>query len=281
MNKITKYLFSDKHQPREIEWFRRALYVFIIYKMLTYLGDFEELFSKNKLIFQSIKHINFITDSVYFLNNNYSVLLAFAFISIVILLSLVGILKRSNYLTNFVLWFCVINISNFLYAVQTGGDYILNQLLLFNCFLLPVSSHKLALNDIKNALHNSALIAIKIQVCLAYLIAGYYKLIDASWLSGSAVYETFQVPEFSNSLFKSIPYSITVILTYLTMIYQLSFPFLVWFRSFKIYLFSFGVLQHLLIALGVGLVSFGFVMIICYILFLKYDYSSSNLTANG
>ncbi len=272
MNKITAYFFNTQNQPKEIGWFRSALYLFLLYKVFLYVVQFKALFSNDRLIYHTVKHINFIIDVSFFLNNHYSISLAIVFISSVAILSLVGLFKKSNFFTNLILWFTVINLSNFLYPVNTGGDYMLNQLLLFNCFLLPSKSRHLMINDFKTLLHNTSLLALKIQICLAYFIAAYYKITDSSWIDGVAVYQTFQVPEFSNSLFQSIPFVITVFLTYLTMIYQISFPFLVWFRPFKIYLFSFGILQHLFIAFGMGLVSFGIVMIICYILFLKYDY---------
>jgi len=79
------------------------------------------------------------------------------------------------------------------------------------------------------------------------------------------------VSEYSNHFFKSLPTQLCVFLTYATIIYQLLFPMLIWFRRFKIYFFSFGIIQHLLIAFGMGLFSFGVIMAICYILFLKYD----------
>jgi hypothetical protein len=60
-------------------------------------------------------------------------------------------------------------------------------------------------NDIKNALHNTVLLAIKLQVCLAYFLAGYFKVIDDSWMSGAAIYQTFQIPEFSNALISFYP----------------------------------------------------------------------------
>jgi len=169
------------------------------------------------------------------------------------------------------LWLSVMNLTSFLYPTLTAGDYLLNQLLCFNCFFIPKASKNLVWNDIKSALHNTALLAVKLQVCLAYFLAGYFKIIDDSWTSGDAIYQTFQIPEFSNAVLVSIPYSITVVLTYFTIAYQLSFAFLVWFRPFKIYLFSFGIMQHLLIAFGMGLFQFGVIMCICYILFLKYD----------
>jgi hypothetical protein len=239
--------------------------------VFVYLFQFKALFSEERFIYHHVKHINPVVDSVFFLNNHYSVLLALLFIFSVGILSIIGLLRKSNYISNLTLWLLVMNLTSFLYPTLTAGDYLLNQLLCFNCFFMPQASKNLVWNDIKTALHNNALLAIKLQVCLAYFLAGYFKVIDDSWMSGAAIYQTFQIPEFSNALLVSIPYSITVALTYFTIAYQLSFAFLVWFRPFKIYLFSFGIIQHLLIAFGMGLFQFGVIMCICYILFLKYD----------
>ena len=271
MNYITSYLFTIKKQTKEVGWFRNALYLFLLYKVFVYLFQFKALFSEERFIYHHVKHINPIVDSAFFLNNHYTVLLAFGFIFCVAVLSIIGLLKKSNYITNLILWLSVMNLTSFLYPTLTAGDYLLNQLLCFNCFFIPQTSKNLVWNDIKIALHNTALLAVKLQVCLAYFLAGYFKIIDDSWTCGDAIYQTFQIPEFSNAVLASIPYSITVVLTYFTIAYQLSFAFLVWFRPFKIYLFSFGIMQHLLIAFGMGLFQFGVIMCICYILFLNYD----------
>jgi hypothetical protein len=271
MNKIAAYFFDKKNQIKEIEWFRNALYVFLLYKVCVYALQFESLFSNERLIYHEIKFVNFIVSSVYVLNDHYSVSLGVVFVLLTAILSIIGLLKKSNYLTNVLLWLIVTNLTNFLYPTLTAGDYLLCNLLFFNCFFIPKESFNVALNDIKTAIHNTSLIAIKLQVCLAYFIAAYFKITDASWLEGYAIYQTFQIPEFSNSFLESLPYSFFFDLTYLTMIYQMSFSFLVWFRPFKIYLFSFGIMQHLLIAFGMGLFGFGIIMTICYILFLKYD----------
>lgn len=271
MNYITTYLFNRKKQSKEIAWFRNALYIFLLYKVFVYLFQFKALFSDERFIYHHVKHINPIVDSVFFLNNHYSVSLALTFIFSVVVLSIIGLLKKSNYLSNAILWLLIMNLTGFLYPTLTAGDYLLNQLLFFNCFFVSKESKKLIWNDIKTALHNTALLAIKLQVCVAYFLAGYSKVIDVSWTSGEALFSIFQIPEFSNVFLASIPYSICMALTYFTMAYQLSFAFLVWFRPFKIWLFSFGILQHLLIAFGMGLFQFGIIMIICYILFLKYE----------
>lgn len=271
MNKITSYFFDTKNQTKEIGWFRNALYLFLLYKIFVYLIQFHVLFSNERLIYHEIKHVNILVSLVYLLNDYYSVTLGIVFILIATVLTLIGLLKKSNYLSNILLWIVVMNLTNFLYPTLTAGDYLLCNLLCFNCFFIPKDSSNLFLNDIKTAIHNAALIGIKIQVCLAYFIAAYFKITDASWLEGYAIYQTFQIPEFSNSFLQTLPYSLCFVLTYLTMIYQMSFSFLVWFRPFKIYLFTFGIMQHLLIAVGMGLFSFGIIMTICYILFLKYD----------
>jgi hypothetical protein len=271
LNYITTYLFNTQKQIKEVGWFRNALYLFIFYKVMVYLFQFKALFSEQRFIYHHVNHINPVVDSAFFLNNHYSVLLALLFIFSVGILSIIGLLRKSNYISNLTLWLLVMNLTSFLYPTLTAGDYLLNQLLFFNCFFMPQASKNSVLTDMKTALHNTALLAIKLQVCLAYFLAGYFKVIDDSWMSGAAIYQTFQIPEFSNALLVSIPYSITVVLTYFTIAYQLSFAFLVWFRPFKIYLFSFGIMQHLLIAFGMGLFQFGVIMCICYILFLNYD----------
>jgi hypothetical protein len=271
MSRIIDYFFNTKKQVKEIGWFRNALYLFLLYKVCVYLIQFQSLFSNERLIYHEVKHVNIVISSVYLLNDHYSVLLGVFFIILTAIFSIIGLLKKSNYISNILLWIVVMNLTNFLYPTLTAGDYLLCNLLFFNCFFIPKESVNVTLNEIKTAIHNAFLIAIKLQVCLAYFIAAYFKITDASWLEGYAIYQTFQIPEFSNSFLQSLPYSFCLVLTYLTMIYQLSFSVLVWFRPFKIYLFSFGVFQHLAIGLGMGLFGFGIIMTICYILFLKYD----------
>lgn len=274
MNRLITYLFQHKKQIKELGWFRFALYAFILFKVYGYICHYSELFSCQSLIYHSVKHINPLVDLTFYLNNHHAAGTASLFILATLFCALLGIFKRSNYISNTILWLLIINLTNFLYPTLTAGDYLLNQLLFFNIFFSFNTSKKTVLNDLKTALHNTALIAIKLQVCLAYVMAAWFKLGDASWLSGTAVYQTFQIPEYSTPFLASLPLGLCMILNYATMAYQLLFPAFIWFRPFKIYLLAFGIVQHLVIALGMGLFSFGIIMIICYILFLKYDGAS-------
>jgi hypothetical protein len=277
---IERYLFQFKNQEKEITWFRNALYLFLLYRATIYSLNFHDLFSDNRLIFHHVIKLNPMVNLVFFLNNHYSVALGVLFIIGLFALSVLGLAKKNNFYSHLIIWFIVINLSSFLYPTLTAGDYLLHQLLLFNCFFMPKKKRTINVNAILIAFHNTALIAVKWQICLAYLLAAIFKLQDESWMNGTAVYHIFQIPEFSNSILKLVPQWACLVLTFITILYQLSFSFLVWFRSFKIYLFFFGILQHLFIAFFMGLFSFGFIMIICYILFLNYDYSTKNNSVN-
>lgn len=210
------------------------------------------------------------------LNNHYSIPLGIICFCGLAVLAIIGLCKKSNYLTNLLLWLLMLNINNYLYATLTAGDYLLNQLLFFNIFFSIKTSS--TLNDLKNALHNMALAGIKLQLCLAYVLTAVFKLTDASWLDGTAVHQIFRIQEYSNGFLQMLPLWLCTALTYLTLVYQLLFPALIWFRQFKIWFLAFGIVQHLLIAFAMGLFSFGIIMIICYLLFLKYDYSPTELT---
>ncbi len=261
---------------KEIAWFRTALYLFLLYRTVVYAYHFQLLFSDKKMIFTRPVVTHTIQDLVFVLNNHYSVSLGIGCILALGLLSLAGLLRRSNYFTNLLLWLLVLNMNGYLYATLTAGDYLLNQLLFFNIFFSAKQGASPFFNDLKTALHNMALAGIKIQICLAYFLAAWFKLTDAAWLHGSAVHQIFQIPEYTNSLLMSLPLGLCMVLNYATMAYQLLFPFTIWFRSCKIYLLAFGLVQHLMIAFCMGLFSFGIIMISCYLLFLKYDESSVN-----
>lgn len=252
------------------------MYLFLIYRAAVYALNFKTLFSAQRLVFHHSQHAGLKNDLAFVLTNHYTVYLGILFILLIAVLSMIGLFKRSNYLTNGLLWFTIVNANNFLYPTLTAGDYLLNQFLFFNIFFSLTNSKNNVVQDAKIIFHNVALTGIKVQVCLAYFLAGWFKLTDSDWLSGIVVYQTFQIPEYSNAFLKNIPQSLCMILTYATLVYQLLFPVLIWIRPFKIYLFAFGILQHLIIAFGMGLFSFGIIMIICYLLFLKYDDSHTD-----
>ena len=271
MNTISAYLFDNKKQAKEALWFQKALWLFLLYKCYVYSTHFNKLFSEQSFIYSKQASIGTLKDGAYFLTNHYSVWLSMMVIAIVAIVSLYGLLNRHYILTNIVLWFCVLNLNNYLYSTLTAGDHLLNQLLFFSIFLNTKNTSTIFSNDLKKVLHNMAFIGVKIQICLVYVMAALFKLQDVDWLHGDALLYIAQIPEYSNSFFSSLPSFSYTIMTYAVMFYQLTFPLVVFYFPFKKYIIAFGIIQHLAIAFCMGLFSFGVIMIICYIPFLKYD----------
>lgn len=279
MNNLTSYLFDIKGQPKEVKWFKNAMALFLLYKVGVYIYLFEELFSSNKFIYNQSKSVNFLVDTSYYLSNHYTTLLAVFLIIVVAIISILELLNKTNVFARFVLWIVILNFNNFLFQTLTAGDYLLNQMLFFSVFLTTKNHSNTMLNQLLTAFYNISLLGIKTQVCLVYILAAWFKIYDIDWLQGTAIYSVFKIPEYSNSLLASLPQWFCALSTYLVLIYQLSFVVLVWIKPLKKYILGFGILQHLIIAFGLGIFSFGIIMIISYILFLNYDYKSLRVNA--
>lgn len=271
MTRVLEYIYLTKHQEKEVRWFRNGLYLFLLYRALSYTIHFKALFSDTRFVTDNSLEMGVRNSLSFALSHYYSPLIGALVIALIAFFSILGLLKKTDWFIDALLWLMVVNTNNFLWYCLTGGDYLLNNLLFFNVFLSFANSSSSSLKDFKVIIHNTTLIALKLQICLGYALAAWYKIIDDSWFQGYAVYQTFHVPEFSNKYLTDLPFWICIVANYSVLIYQALFPVLIWIRPLKIYFFAFGILQHLFIGLGMGILSFSFVMIICYALFLKYD----------
>ncbi|KYF75164.1 HTTM domain-containing protein [Sorangium sp. So ce394] len=82
---------------------------------------------------------------------------------------------------------------------------------------------------LKAMVHNAAILACAVQVCLVYGVAGLYKVQGELWQNGTALYYITRVGEFtwpghSEGLYHSV--ALVTALTYATVAFQLGFPFL-------------------------------------------------------
>jgi hypothetical protein len=84
-------------------------------------------------------------------------------------------------------------------------------------------------HQMKALLHNAAMLAIAVQLCLLYGTAGLYKIQGEAWQNGTAIYYIFRVGDFAwpgrTDFLRNNPYAVTA-LTYGTVALQLSFPFM-------------------------------------------------------
>lgn len=128
---------------------------------------------------------------------------------------------------------------------------------------------------VDSMLHNSARFLIFWQVCMVYFWAAFYKLGGSEWRHGTALshvlhLQRFQfIPGLSAAL--AAHTGASAIATFLTLTFQMGFPFLMWTRRYKPYLIVAALATHLGIALIMGLITFSLTMIVADLSLLDDD----------
>lgn len=262
----------------KIEFFRKVLYVLLFVNALTLLPIAFDLFAYHGLIGTRGWNTNipiyrqgsyaFINVLSHPANSSYPwVYLVFVFGQLIFLLT--GIFKIWPKLSSFFVFFFTINLFMKGYLAFTGGEVLVNFMLLYLMFIHR-SNSKNAMADIQNIVSHAFYWILLLQVCILYFFSGLYKLGDADWMSGHALMYISKLDAYQSpftSLFTD-HYWISAFATYLTLFYQLFFPLAVWFKKIKGPYLFFGVLFHLWIAIGMGIFTFGMIMIVAYLLFL-------------
>lgn len=113
-------------------------------------------------------------------------------------------------------------------------------------------------------LHNYALLAILIQLCLLYFTSVFYKIQGHMWQDGTAIYYILRTSEFNLSPIERIFYgsALTVtLLTYSTLVLQMAWPFLIWNRKTRPFIALGAYLFHAMIGYFMGLIWFSAIMV--------------------
>ncbi|UQX01965.1 HTTM domain-containing protein [Streptomyces sp. RerS4] len=128
------------------------------------------------------------------------------------------------------------------------------------------------LDVLANVLHNAGMLVIMAEVCLIYATAGWYKIQGSRWQDGTALYYPLGLDYFSPwpGLSGALAGSGTLVmlLTYGTVAVQVAFPFTLFNRRVKNVLLAVMMLEHLGIAVLLGLPFFSLAMIAADAVFL-------------
>lgn len=119
--------------------------------------------------------------------------------------------------------------------------------------------------DLRAMLHNTGLVAIWVQVCIVYFVAGTAKLHGEAWRNGTALYYALSTDQYTiDGLVDPILGSplLLTLFAYTTVVFQIGFPFMVALNrhSRRLALFV-ATAFHFGIASVMGLTSFAFFMI--------------------
>lgn len=269
MRAVTTYFFDESRSFRESWWLRKSLAIYIIFKCVYWIVDYSLLFGTDSIIYKKTLSLPIWQKPAFFLFYSDSVALPMIFLGVTFLSALYVLITRNNFrLVFFILWICIININNTIYTTLSAGDYLFQHLLFFSIFLsdgIPkLSPFK---KDLDVSLHNTGIIALRLQICIVYFFASAAKLNDDDWMNGTAISTILSVHGFSLPFLYEGNDFLNKCLDYTVLAYQLLFPVLVWVRPIKKWFLLIGVVQHLFIAFFIGLPSFGLIMIVAYAIF--------------
>mgnify|MGYP000063319396 FL=1 len=178
----------------------------------------------------------------------------------------IGFYTKIVGIANFILTFSFINQG---YLLTDGGDNLLILLLFYLLFTndsayFAVKPLKIK-NDVFNLIHNFAITACIIQICIVYFTSALYQINGEKWFNGTALYYITQVDLYSNpnlDFLISQNDIIMTVLTYFSIIIKIAFPFFIFNKRTKIFIACNIVLFHLGISIFMGLVTFGMTMMI-------------------
>jgi hypothetical protein len=150
-----------------------------------------------------------------------------------------------------------------------NAGYVYMMLLMF--YSTPYSAK--AIKPFWAFLSRLSLLAASIQVGLIYFYTALYKLTSWQWLKGEAIYQTFVSDWFSNDVMKNFalngPYFISVVVAYIIMLFQFSFPIIINWKKTRKYAVVVGVSIHLYIDIFMHMWDFALAMMVPYVLFFR------------
>ncbi len=130
------------------------------------------------------------------------------------------------------------------------------------------------LAELARITHSFAVGACLVQLALVYLTSIFYKLQGHKWQDGTALYYILRSNTFDLTPLSALVYRHPLIVaaaTYGTLMMQLAFPWLMWWRKAKPALFLAIASMHVGIAIAMNLVWFSFIMIAADLLLFPDD----------
>tara|TARA_R110002072_G_scaffold1989_5_gene16665 strand:- start:126966 stop:128186 length:1221 start_codon:yes stop_codon:yes gene_type:complete len=269
MKKLLKEYTEENNKYYVIKVFRLFLYGWVLMNTLILLPAAEHFWGVGSYIeLMNLSNSNILEKALNLLHYPDITNYYWAFLVVQIGGAFLAMTNRFSFLGSILVFFATMNLDNRSYVTLDGGNNLMHILQLYACLLIPTlkkSSYLIPLGK-------TALLACQLQVVSVYLVAGILKVTGNVWPSGLALFYTLNVDSYSHPLLKNIiNFSpiFSVLGSYMTLAFQLSFPYLVWFKQTRYIMTFVGSMIHLGIAFGMGLMSFGFAMTISYFCF--YD----------
>lgn len=118
---------------------------------------------------------------------------------------------------------------------------------------------------------NVAIRLIQLHLCVVYLFAGLGKLLGESWWDGTALWGAFANQEYQTLDMTWLAGSLLLVnlMTHVTLFWEVSYCGLIWHRHTRPIMLLLAIPLHMGIALCMGMVTFGLVMLIANLAFVS------------
>lgn len=203
------------------------------------------------------------------------------FLIILLLLATLGLTNRPLLLLTWILHQGILNRN---YAILFGADVIGSLFLFYLCFtkccdFFSVKNYFLKSPKEKNSTSQRICISsvfvrlMQIQICTIYMYTGFEKLKGNTWWDGTALWTVFANPQFSQydfTFLSRVPLFFAVG-TFLSILFEIYFPAMMMNKGLRKYWLTAGILFHLGIGMLLGLMTFSFVMVSTYVLFIQSE----------
>jgi hypothetical protein len=197
-------------------------------------------------------------------------------------LTILNILGIGRNLVSLALFLAFVLLNGINDRITNGGD-TMSMLLLFylsfaNTFSYFTLFKRKPFSDKKeklyNLLSNMAAYSIVINLCFAYFFAGLFKLINPYWQNGTALHYFFNDDRYSvfaaGGKYVQFPPAILYIINYGTLLLEISFPVLVFYKKYRNKVLLICFFMHL------GIYTFLMVYTMSLIFVLQYGMLYSN-----
>ena len=279
MNKVIALFISPFKHFEKVDFFRKCLYLFLLLNTISLLPIAQDLFGYYGIIGTRGWNTNLsffkqgtggLINLLSHPSNGTYTWVYIVFIAGQLFFLMMGLLNKWPKIASVMIYFFTVNLFNKGYLAFTGGEVLINFMLFYLMFIhQPKESG--AGKDFQNILNQTFFKILLIQVCLVYFFSFVYKLYDPNWVDGKALMYISRIDGYSSAPFHWI-FSDSIVLssigTYMTLCYSALFPIVVWIKKIKTPFLFLGLVLHLGISFGMGIFSFGIIMILMYILFL-------------
>lgn len=271
-NKIIKILAKDRAET--IKLFRISVYLIALIEIVLKIPNLKLFYgSPDKVIETSVVYgLTYIFNIGNIVDlSQFYLLFCHGYIAVLLL----NLSRFQNVFTRIMAWYLCGSLNYINPSVGDGGSAVI---LIFLFFLIFVSEKRDLYSSCRN---NVVLFLIRTQMCFIYLSAGLTKVTGQLWTKGVATYYALQVDQFSLPIIQETIAKNELFITastYGTLMFQLSFPYLIWNKKTRPYVIGFGTLIHLQISLVMGLITFGLIMSVGYIGFYSNKKSKNTLS---